>query len=165
MLGDEGSAAWIGRTAIARTIGSLENRDLATNILPAILEAAGLAQSGDLIRYVHHDADKAKIATLAPIVSDAAGKGDPLALDILSTGAGELALLVKSVIGQSPWINRKELVLAGGVIENDRILRNGVEKILGRDFPALKVSAPKGSALEGASMLAISLGSGKQGLE
>ena len=160
MLGDEGSAAWIGRTAIARTLRSLENRDLATDMLPIILKAANLAQSGDLIRYVHHDADKAKIAALAPVVTAAAGKGDPLALDILNVGAEELALLVKSVISQSPWINRKELVLAGGVLENEEILTSGLKKILNREFPDLAVSSPKGTALEGASMLAINLTDG-----
>ena len=157
MLGDEGSAAWMGRTAIARIFRSLENRDLTTNMLPAILQATGLSQSGELIRYVHHDADKAKIAKLAPVVTGAARDGDPLALDIVRVGAGELSLLVKSVIGQSPWINRKELVLAGGVLENDELISRSLKEILRRELPDLEVSAPKGTALEGASMLAASL--------
>ena len=155
MLGDEGSAAWIGRTAIARTLRSLENRDLATEMLPLILESTGLTQNSDLIQYVHHDADKAKIAVLAPVVSAAAGKGDPLALDILRTGAEELSLLVKSVIGQSPWINHKALVLAGGVLSNSEIIARMLKDNLMNQFPDLSVSAPKGTALEGACMLAI----------
>jgi len=155
MLGDEGSAAWIGRTAIARTFRSLENRDIPTGMLPLILEATGLTQSGELIKYVHHDADKAKIASLAPVVRQAAQKGDALALDILRTGAEELALLVKSVLGQSPWIKRKELVLAGGVMEHDEVVTGRLKEILAKEFPFLAVSAPKGTALEGACMLAL----------
>jgi len=156
MLGDEGSAAWTGRTAIARILRSLEGRDISTGMLPLILEASGLTESSELIKYVHHDADKAKIATLAPVVTQAARKGDPLALDILRIGANELALLVKSVIGQSPWIKRKELVLAGGVIEHDEIVTNKLKKSLAKEFPGLLVSSPKGTALEGACMLALS---------
>jgi N-acetylglucosamine kinase-like BadF-type ATPase len=157
LLGDEGSAAWIGRSAIARTLRSLENRDIATEMPAAIMEAAGLAKIEEAIYYVHYSADKAKIAALAPIVTAAARKGDPLALDILRVGAGELALLVKSVIDRSPWINRKELVLAGGVMKNDEVLVKMLKEILAGDFPALSVSSPKGTALQGACMLAIGM--------
>jgi N-acetylglucosamine kinase-like BadF-type ATPase len=158
MLGDEGSAAWIGRTAIARTLRSLEDRDIITDMLPLILETTRLSQKDELIRYVHHDADKAKIARLAPVITQAARKGDPLALDILRTGAEELVLLVKSVLGQSPWIKRMELVLAGGVIEHDEIVTNKLKESLAKDFPRLLVSSPKGTALEGACILALAQG-------
>jgi len=157
LLGDEGSAAWMGRTAIARTLRSLEERDISTTMLPLILETTSLSESSELIKYVHHDADKAKIAGLAPVVTKAARKGDPLALDILRIGAEELVLLVKSVLVQSPWIKHMELVLAGGVMEHDEIVTNKLKESLAKDFPSLLVSAPKGTALEGACMLALSL--------
>jgi len=157
LLGDEGSASWIGRTAIARTFRSLEGRDIPTCMMPLILEATGLSESSELIKYAHHDADKAKIASLAPVVTQSARKGDPLALDILRIGAEELALLVKSVINQSPWIKRMDLVLAGGVMKHDEIVRNKLKESLTREFPSLLVSSPKGTALEGACMLALKL--------
>jgi N-acetylglucosamine kinase-like BadF-type ATPase len=157
MLGDEGSGAWIGKTAIARTLRSLEKRDLATNMLLPILENTNLAQAGDLIQYVHHDADKAKIAALAPVVSAAANGGDPLAVDIIRTGVKELAMLVESVLWQSPWISQKELVLAGGVLEHSELLTGMLKETLARSFPFLSVSTPKGTALEGACMLALNL--------
>lgn len=154
MLGDEGSAAWTGRSAIARILRSVEGRDLPTGMLGSILESAGLAKKEELMAYVHRDADKAKIAALAPAVTAAAREGDPLALDILRAGAEELALLVKSVINQSPWIKEKVLVLAGGVMEHDEIITGKLKNILAREFPDLSVGLPKGSALEGACMLA-----------
>jgi len=156
MLGDEGSAAWIGRTAVARVLRSLEKRDLPTEMPTAILEAAGLSQCGDLVRYVHHDADKAKIAALAPVVTDAARQGDPLALDVLNVGARELALLVKSVIVQSPEIRHRELVFAGGVLERNEIIAGRLKEILAGEYPDLSVFPPRGTALEGACMLALS---------
>jgi N-acetylglucosamine kinase-like BadF-type ATPase len=157
MLGDEGSAAWTGKAAIARILRSLENRDLPTDMLAAVLDAAGLSQKDDLIRYAHHDADKTVIAALAPAVTAAARKGDPLALDILRAGAEELALLVKSVTGRSPWIQRRVLVLAGGAIEHDEMLAAGLKMILARDLPDLALSPPLNSALHGACMIATSL--------
>ncbi|GHT64925.1 N-acetylglucosamine kinase [Spirochaetia bacterium] len=154
MLGDEGAAAWIGRTAIARSLRSLEGRDLPTAMMPVILEACKREQAPELIQYVHHDADKAQIAALAPVVTAAARNGDPLALDILNTGAAELVLLVRSVREQSPWIKNQALVLAGGVIEHDEILTRILRESLSKEFPRLSVGSPKGSALEGACMLA-----------
>jgi len=154
MIGDEGSAAWIGKTAIARIMRSIDNRDLPTDMSGAILEAAGLTESSELIHYIHYTADKAQVASLAPVVTDAARKGDPLALDILHKGAAELTLLVKSVIDQSPWIIKKELVLAGGVIKNNEILTQKLKEHLTNELPALSVYMPKGTALEGACMLA-----------
>jgi N-acetylglucosamine kinase-like BadF-type ATPase len=154
MLGDEGAAAWIGKTAVARLLRSEEGRDLDTTMLKDVLAFCRLKESSDLIRYVHHDADKAKIAALAPVVTAAARHGDPLALDILYTGAAELALLVKSVIARSPWITRRELVLAGGVIEHDEILGGRLRNMLAEEFPALVLREPQGTALEGACILA-----------
>ncbi|MDR0622977.1 MAG: hypothetical protein LBG10_00930, partial [Treponema sp.] len=154
MLGDEGAAAWIGKTAIARALRSEEGRDLETAMLGDILAFCKLTESPDLVRYVHHDADKAKIAALAPVVTAAARKGDPLALDILHTGAAELALLVKSVLARSPWITRRELVLAGGVMEHDEILGGKLRNILAEEFPGLILREPQGTALEGACILA-----------
>jgi N-acetylglucosamine kinase-like BadF-type ATPase len=155
MLGDEGAAAWIGKTAIARSLRSDEGRDLPTAMMGEILKAAGLEQSADLIRFVHHDADKAKVAALAPVVTEAGRRGDALALDILSAGAAELTLLVKSVVERSPAIRNKALVLAGGVIEHDEIVSEKLKKSLAEAFPFLRVTKPSGSALDGACLLAL----------
>jgi len=154
LLGDEGSAAWIGRIAIARLLRSRENRDLPSKMEIAILETAGLSKTEELIRYVHKDADKARIAELAIVVSKAAKEGDPLALDILIKGAHELFMLVKSVIEQTPEIENKELVIAGGVMENDEITKKTLIEILSKEFSYLKVFPPKSTALEGACLLA-----------
>jgi N-acetylglucosamine kinase-like BadF-type ATPase len=157
MLGDEGSAAWIGKAAVARVLRGTEGRDVPSSMLGAILEKTGLAQGEDLIRYVHIDADKARVASLAPIVTEAARSGDPLALDILRAGAAELALLVRSVLDRSPWIENRTLVLAGGVIEHDEIITGTLRETLAAAFPRLSVTSPRGSALEGACLLAASL--------
>jgi N-acetylglucosamine kinase-like BadF-type ATPase len=154
LLGDEGSAAWIGRTAISRLLRSFEDRDLPSSMLPSLLSAAGLSAASELVRYVHHDADKAVIAALAPVVTAAARQGDPLALDILRDGAAELVLLVRSVIARSPWIGPAELVLAGGVIKHDEILTGRLRETLKKEFGGLGLREPERSAVDGACILA-----------
>ena len=159
MLGDEGSAWWIGHEAIVRTLRGNEKRDLESSLLPEILKRCKLSEPQDLVAYVHHQASKADIGSLAPLVTEAARNGDALALDILHKGAQELALLVQSVVKRSPFINHKELVLAGGVMEHDEIVRDRLISILGIDLPDLKIGFPTGSALEGACILALNEGS------
>ncbi|GHU07650.1 N-acetylmuramic acid/N-acetylglucosamine kinase [Spirochaetia bacterium] len=154
LLGDEGSAAWIGRTAIARSLRYIEGRDIDTLMPESLLAACGKTGADELIIWVQ-EANKADVAALAPIVTGAAQNGDRLALDILIHGAEELALLVLSVLEQSPWIQNKTIVLAGGVIEHDPVVTGRLKEILASEFPELSVQPPKKSALEGACLLAV----------
>jgi glucosamine kinase len=155
MLGDEGSAWWIGHEAIARTLRSVEDRDLPTSLLPILLKACSLQEPQDFIAYAHQQATKAEIAALAPLVTAAATKGDALALAILQQAAQELAVLVESVVQRSPGVSNQELVLAGGVMEHDAIVRERLVSILQKRLPGLRVGPPRGTALEGACLLAV----------
>ena len=155
MLGDEGSAWWIGHEAIARALRSAENRDLPTILLPSLLASCSLQEPQDFIAYAHQKATKAEIAALAPVVTAAATQGDALALAILQRAAEELAVLVESVVQRSPGVSNQELVLAGGVMEHDAIVRERLVSILHERLPGLRVGQPKGTALEGACLLAV----------
>ncbi|MDR1400252.1 MAG: hypothetical protein LBJ41_10050 [Treponema sp.] len=156
LLGDEGAAAWIGKSAIARSLRSEEGRDLPTTMTAALIAAAKLAKTSDLIRYVHHDANKTEIAALAPLVTAAARNGDALALDILQNSAAELTLLVHSLVARTPHITNRTLVLAGGVMEHDEIVHKHLTALLATECPDITPIAPRQTALEGACLLAIS---------
>jgi N-acetylglucosamine kinase-like BadF-type ATPase len=165
LLGDEGGAAWIGKSAIARAIRSGEGRDLETGLYEKLLNATGKQDTPGLVNYVHSEADKADVARLAPIVTEAARQGDLLALDILRTGGRELALLVESVMNRSPWIGNKTLVTAGGVLEHDEIVRDELNRQIAEKLPNLACHEPKKSALDGACMLAQTLVSTEAGAD
>jgi N-acetylglucosamine kinase-like BadF-type ATPase len=55
---------------------------------------------------------------------------------------------------QNPAIRAKELVLAGGVLEKDPLVRPLFEEALKKALPELQIIKAKGSALQGACLLA-----------
>jgi len=152
MLGDEGSGWWIAHQALMRSLRSMEKRDVNTSMLSALLSALSLEHVDDLITYMHHRVSKAEVARLAPVVTTFAEKGDPLARQILIDAAGELSALVESIY--SSQLDHQELVYAGGVMEHDTIVRETFLRLLSERLPSVTVTQARGTALDGACMLA-----------
>lgn len=87
LLGDEGSAFWLGREAVRASLAASERREPATALADA-LPARGL----ELVSWLYSDADHVqRLAGLAPLVTAAAAAGDATALQIVRTGANALA--------------------------------------------------------------------------
>lgn len=157
MLGDEGSASWMGWQAVRRALRSLEGRDLATGMLPALLSHFDAGNKEALIPLFHQHFDKAQTAAAAPLVLKAAAAGDLLALDILEQAAQELYRLVNSVIRQQPH-DQITLSLAGGLLERDTPLQAALLKQIKAAHPDARVSiARHQDAAKGACMLAAAL--------
>ena len=91
LLGDDGSAYWVGVEALRAVVRRLQEGEqtrLATHILKA-LEAGDLEELVWSVYRKPHSVER--IAALAPLVSRAAEEGDPDALEILVRGASTLA--------------------------------------------------------------------------
>ncbi|MBQ8081752.1 MAG: hypothetical protein IJ240_07620 [Clostridia bacterium] len=153
MLGDEGSALWIGWQGVQRALRSRENRDLPTALLPALLGVFGLSTPEDFVAYMHRDFQKAKIAAAAQTVLEYAENGDELALAIEEQAVRELMALAQSVLWQLP-LTRRRMALAGGVLENNQPFRERLIDSLADAAPGLELHLSKGDALSGACRLA-----------
>ena len=92
-FGDEGSAYWIGRTALARISHQLDGRIAATGFADAMLTRLGIGGS-DLIRWTYGlENQRAGIAALAATVSNLALQGSADAKAIMTDAAQHLAEL------------------------------------------------------------------------
>lgn len=154
MLGDEGSAVWIAHQALMRTLRSIEGRDLHTHMLDALLDYFTLKSPSDFIHLAHYQFDKARFASYSPIVTKFAKQGDELAVDILKKAACELFALVESVHRRLDLLY-PTLVLSGGVLEHDPIVKPLFIQMLNDKLPTIKVIEPLGTAVDGACMIAM----------
>ncbi|WP_199441101.1 N-acetylglucosamine kinase [Umezawaea beigongshangensis] len=116
LLGDEGSAFWLGREAVRRTLRLLDSSVPAEGLAAAVLEAAGVpvgtgrAARGALITAVNA-VPPVTLASYAPLVT--AHEDDPLAASIVADAARSLADLALSLRSAA---ERTPVVLVGGVM-------------------------------------------------
>jgi glucosamine kinase len=116
-ISDEGSAHWIGRTALSTALRSADQEDdqgcdqgghqrdqPAPPLLPQLMKAWNLSSPEDLIRTANFhgengtDGSAPDFAAFFPVVLAAAEAGDALAQRVLAAAAGELAQLAYMVV-------------------------------------------------------------------
>lgn len=155
-LGDEGSAFWMAKEAIRRTLAASENRDIPSTLEGAILSFFHLENLQDAIYFVNDPTvEKATIASFAPFITKAAQHGDELALDIEQQGAKALVSLVLSIASRLSAPFSKAVVCGGGSFAHDPLLDKLFLSEMRHQLPSYTVSfTPVHSALEGAMILA-----------
>src|ERR1017187_1021669 len=98
IFGDEGSGFDIARQALRAALRAEEGWGPPTALVRALLDATGSEDAnGALHRFYAPDWPRSRVATLAPLVDEAAMAGDPVARDILHNAAQQLAVLTSSV--------------------------------------------------------------------
>ncbi|HAC90373.1 MAG TPA: hypothetical protein DCF63_07020, partial [Planctomycetaceae bacterium] len=115
MLGDEGSAFWLGQQFATRVCRSADGRSPQDAVIAdRLLTYLKLQSTSDLIPWCYGGSDsRQKLASLAPLVFE-----DPenaWSKAILREGTQELANMISAVI-TSLKANRYRLAIAGGVI-------------------------------------------------
>jgi glucosamine kinase len=134
-ISDEGSAHWIGRTAISQVLRAMDELTLQDNskpvtdpedapfLLERLMRVRGERSFDEFLRSANSDLD---FAVFFPAVVSAAEAGDSIALDTLTRAAKELAGLCSIVLRK---LFAKEisspvpLAIAGGVFRHARFSR------------------------------------------
>jgi len=153
LFGDEGSGFDIARQALRAALRHEEGWGPATALSRVLPDAAGAADANDLMHRLYtSEWPRQRVASLAKLVDAAAIEGDPVARDILSNAAQQLALLALSVRGRLFAPGETALVcFAGGVFRSGFLLeryRQLVELEEGSLCRPPRYSAAAGALLE-----------------
>lgn len=124
LFGDEGSGYDIARQALRAALRYEEGWGPATALHTALIEAGKAADANDLMHLWYTDAwPRARIASLARLVDEAANEGDAAARDIVNYAAQELATLASSVRRRLFATGEKTLICyVGGVFKSKLLL-------------------------------------------
>ncbi|PRX95692.1 N-acetylglucosamine kinase [Allonocardiopsis opalescens] len=149
LLGDEGSAVWLGREAVRAALASWDGRGPATTLstqVPVVL-GTPVGDPQPLIRAVY-DAAPADLGAVAPVVSAAAAAGDPVACEIVDYAAHRLVAAYAAVRADPG----APTVLAGSVLRAGPVA-TVVRRRLREEFGAQTHDAADGAL--GAAALAL----------
>jgi N-acetylglucosamine kinase len=156
LLGDEGSAFWLGHAAVRLGIRAADGRGPATTLYDLICGHLEITVPSGLVDWFYdQELSRHRVARLAGIVEEAARAGDETADRLLDQAARHLvraAVAVESQLGfEAPY----PLVLAGGVYKACPSLYERVEAEL--DLQLARVVRLKDEPAAGAVTLALEL--------
>lgn len=155
LIDDGGSGYALGRDALAAVVRQWDGRGEATVLSRLIPEKLGTGTVQELIAYVY-GGDKSRIAAAAPLVEQAAGQGDRVALRIYERAGAELGALAAAAAGRL-GLENGEVALLGGLLSHDKHLRAAFTADLARRAPGLRCAAPRQDAAAGAAMMAVDM--------
>jgi len=150
IFGDEGGAFDLVRQALRAILRQEEGWGPPTALKELLLGASGAADANDLLHRLYTDEyPRARIASFAPLVGEAAQSGDMVAGDILKGAAQSLALCAAAVRRQlfRPAEN-VFLSYTGGVFRNPVVLERF--RMLAELEEGNQVSAPRYGPASGA---------------
>lgn len=144
-LGDLGSGSWLGREGVRATLQAANGLGAATSLTDAV--RAHISPTSDPVAWLADDIPTARqLATVAPLVLDAAAAGDPVAKAIAVEAARLLTASAAAASGDSPVV-----CLHGGLADHTWF-RAMLERTL---LDAGRTILPAaGDALDGALLVA-----------
>ncbi|MCX6936037.1 MAG: N-acetylmuramic acid 6-phosphate etherase [Verrucomicrobia bacterium] len=117
LLGDAGSGYDLVQRAIEAVFRERDREGKAPALAAVLLAHAGAADLDRLLREVYRPRGKEWLATFAPVVLRAAGRGDRLAGEAVRAGAGELAERAAE-LARRMGVRRPRIALRGGLFDN-----------------------------------------------
>ena len=116
LLGDEGSGYAVALAGLRAAARAADGRAAVTPLTDRLLAAYGLTRPQELIGVVYRGGDRAALASLAPVVLEAAEAGDPTADHIVREAAGELAAAAAAAARSLELGATFPVALAGGLL-------------------------------------------------
>nr|WP_309100193.1 BadF/BadG/BcrA/BcrD ATPase family protein [Fredinandcohnia onubensis] len=135
-FGDEGSGYWIGKQAIESVLKMQDGRGEDTLLAKLVLEKFDFTKIEELYNWAYSDSYTVDdVGALATTVDEAFRMGDQVSRRILERAVEELLLLVHTAI-ENAGIQQNEfdLILQGGVFQNNHYIKNQVRNRIQLSF-------------------------------
>jgi N-acetylglucosamine kinase-like BadF-type ATPase len=145
LLGDEGSAYWIGREAIAAALHWADGMGGSAPIHRAVVEAADLRLDELIVKINTHPSERQCVTGFATVLADLA-QTDPVARQIIDRAADHLVALVMAVQRQLASSPALPVAGGGGVFSSPLIWERFAEQT--------GATRPQASPAVGAALLA-----------
>jgi N-acetylglucosamine kinase-like BadF-type ATPase len=156
VIGDEGSAYGIARSAFAAIVRAFDGRGPQTKMID-LLKSEYQMSPEELPRFVYSTTTHADdIARFTKVVSDAAHDGDEVARAILSDAGRELGICVTAVAKRLDLLTKEFPVsYVGGAFNAGELLLQPMRDALKVAAPAATLAPPIRKPVEGAAMMAV----------
>lgn len=152
LFDDVGSGFDLGRKAIAAALRDHDGRGPFTQLTVRICETLKLQ---DITEIVLHPPEPHRIASLFPLVLEAARRRDFVAQQLCEQAGRDLAELAVALLKRTGWLRRvAPVVCAGGVLRSSARIRRSFKAHLRRQAPAARVLLLRHSPVEGALAMA-----------
>jgi len=164
VLDDRGSSYDLGRRAMIAAVRDFDRRGEPTVLRERVLDVLCL----DDIQKIMFKVDgqrlsRKEVAELARVVTFAAQEGDAVAQSIISEGAEQLALMIRTVaealFAESDGPVR--VATAGGLMQAGGVIMDPLREAVARQAPSCRIVEPVLSPELGATLLAVELAVGK----
>ncbi|RLE31884.1 MAG: hypothetical protein DRJ61_10680 [Acidobacteria bacterium] len=156
LLGDEGSAFWLGHYAVRHAIRAVDGRGPATTLYDLICSKLSITEPVALVEWFYdQEYSRNRVANLASLVETASLDGDEAAEDLLDQAGGHLARAARAVADQLTFPGRHPIVLSGGAFKACPSL---IRRLQGRlASPDVEVRPLEAEPATGAVTLALEL--------
>jgi N-acetylglucosamine kinase-like BadF-type ATPase len=152
-ISDEGSAQWIGRTAVSAVLGAKDAGE-EPPLLASILKLWKLGSLDELVRRANASPPPDFSSLFRPVV-DAASAGDSLARHLLEQAGVELSALARNVIRRlSDDAANVPVAMSGGVFRQSERVRQVFYNKLTAECPQARVDPNLAEPVKGALEIA-----------
>src|SRR5437762_3714067 len=152
ILGDAGGAYFVSIRALRSILRAYDLRSGEREFAGTVLRELGLNNFDELVRWAQ-TADKTEVASLAPVVFEAARKSDEAACQIVTAGVSALVDFTTAVALRL-HLDAPEVRLMGGLFEHQKFYGVAFATALEEKIPAAKVGPSESSPEIGAAWLA-----------
>jgi len=156
ILGDEGSAYYIGRRALSAACRSYDGRGDRTSLVETVIMYLGIGDFSEIVKAIYSSEAKQLIANIAPLVVSLAESGDNTAIEITKDAGYELALAANAVIrGLSMENDEFSVATSGSVFNAGELLLEPFRKNILFCAPKASIISPRFGPSIGALLVAL----------